>query len=31
LDRTIHGRNDAESLLNLPVLGEMMYYEDGIR
>ncbi|HAM63596.1 MAG: hypothetical protein A2Y20_01485 [Firmicutes bacterium GWF2_51_9] len=31
MDRTIHDRNDAETLLNLPVLGEMMYYEDGIR
>ncbi len=31
MDRTIHDRNDAETLLHLPVLGEMIYYEDGLR
>jgi len=29
MDRTIHGRQDAETLLQLPVLGEIAYYEDG--
>jgi capsular polysaccharide biosynthesis protein len=28
LDRTIHNRHDAEKVLNLPVLGEINFYEE---